>query len=166
MSFNHAEFRQALSQFATGVAVITARGQDGEDIGLTINSFSSVSLDPPLILFSIDRRALSLPALEAAEGYAVNVLSRDQEQLSNQFARPLANKWDGIKHTLGDAKIPLLHGVLAHFECLPYAQHDGGDHVIFVGRVTRFVAPNDAAPLLFFRGRYHGLHTKAECLPG
>jgi flavin reductase (DIM6/NTAB) family NADH-FMN oxidoreductase RutF len=165
MAFDQRAFRSALSQFATGVAVITARGPEGEAIGLTMSSFNSVSLDPPLILFSVDRRARSLPAMEKARGYAVNILSRSQEALSNQFARSLGNKWEAVEHTLGHAEAPLLHGAIAHFECEPYAHHDGGDHVIFLGRVLRFSARDDEEPLVFFRGRYHGVSSGDERAP-
>ena len=165
MDFDHRSFRQALSQFATGVAVITARGPEGEAIGMTMSSFNSVSLDPPLILFSIDRRAHSLPAMQAAKGFAVNILSRAQEGLSNQFARALGDKWEAVEHTMGHAQAPLLQGALAHFECEPYGQHDGGDHVIVVGRVVRFAANTRESPLLFFRGRYHSVSSGDERAP-
>ena len=157
MSVDPRAFRKALSQFATGVAVITARGEADAAIGLTMSSFNSVSLDPPLVLFSVDRRAMSLPAMLAAKGFAVNILGREQEALSNQFAKSLGDKWSRVEHSVGHAQAPLLHGALAHFECEPYAHHDGGDHVIFIGRVIRFTARDDGDPLVFFRGQYHGL---------
>lgn len=157
MAVDQRSFRAALSQFATGVAVITARGPSEDAIGMTMSSFNSVSLDPPLILFSVDRRALSLPAMMAATGYAVNILSRRQEILAEQFARSNGDKWAEVEHSLGHAQAPLLHGALAHFECAPYACHDGGDHLIFIGRVLRFVWTSDEEPLVFFRGRYHGV---------
>jgi len=151
-------FRQALGEFATGVAVITAEGPDGEPIGMTMSSFNSVSIDPPLVLFSVDRRAHSLPAMERAKGFAVNVLAREQEDISNRFARALSDKWAEVKRTIGHAQAPLITGALAHFECEPYARHDGGDHVIFVARVLRHAVRAGApAPLVFFRGRYRDL---------
>ncbi len=150
-------FRQALGQFATGVAVITAEAADGQAIGLTMSSFNSVSVDPPLILFSIDRKAFSLKAMTDAKGYAVNILGRDQEHLSNKFARALDDKWAAVEHTLGHEAAPLIAGALAHFECAPYAQYDGGDHVIFVGRVVKFTAYPANEPLVFFRGAYRSL---------
>jgi flavin reductase (DIM6/NTAB) family NADH-FMN oxidoreductase RutF len=150
-------FRQALGQFATGVAVITAEAADGHAIGLTMSSFNSVSVDPPLILFSIDRKAFSLKAMTEAKGYAVNILGRDQEHLSNKFARALDDKWAAVEHTLGHEAAPLIAGALAHFECAPYAQYDGGDHVIFVGRVVKFTAYPANEPLVFFRGAYRSL---------
>lgn len=150
-------FRRALGQFATGVAVITAQAENGSAIGLTMSSFNSVSVDPPLILFSMDRKAFSLAAMTGAAGYAVNILGRDQERLSDQFARSLSDKWSAVEHRLGHAAAPLIAGALAHFECEPYAQYDGGDHVIFVGRVLRFSAYPTNEPLIFFRGAYRSL---------
>ena len=157
MPFDTRAFRNALSQFATGVAVITARGPDDRAIGLTMSSFNSVSLDPPLILFSVSRTALSLPPMLAARGYAVNILGRSQEALAQGFATSQADKWSDVDHSPGHAEAPLLHGALAHFECEPYAHHDGGDHVVFIGRVVRFTAAPGGEPLVFFRGRYHGV---------
>jgi flavin reductase (DIM6/NTAB) family NADH-FMN oxidoreductase RutF len=158
-AFDALEFRRALGQFATGVAVITAQNRRGEAVGMTMSSFNSVSLDPPLILFSVDRKAYSLPEMLEAKGYAVNVLSRGQEHLANQFAQALSDKWTAVEHSLGHNEAPLISGALAHFECEPYAHYDGGDHVIFVGRVVRFSASANATdqPLIFWRGKYHGL---------
>ncbi len=109
MVIDQRSFRRALSQFATGVAVITARGETDEAIGLTMSSFNSVSLEPPLVLFSVDRRAFSLPAMLAAKGYAVNILSREQEALSNQFAKSLGDKWSNVAHSARARAAPLLH---------------------------------------------------------
>ena len=145
--------------------MITARGPAGEAIGLTMSSFNSVSLDPPLILFSVDRRARSLPAMQAASGFAVNILAHSQEALSDRFARSLGDKWEAVEHTPGHFEAPILAGALAHFECELYAQHDGGDHVIFIGRVLRFSAREDGEPLVFFRGRYHTVSSGDERTP-
>lgn len=150
-------FRDALAQFATGVAVITAEGPDGIAVGMTMNSFNSVSMDPPLVLFSVDRRARSLPALIAAKGFGINILSREQEQLSNRFARALTDKWEGVPFETGHGNAPLLKGVLAQFECAPYARYPGGDHEIFVVRVLRHAVAEAAEPLLFFQGRYRDI---------
>lgn len=155
--FDVRAFRHALGQFATGVAVITAEGADQAAIGITISSFNSVSVDPPFVLFSIDRRANSLQAMIEAKDYAVNILGRDQEHLSNKFARALEDKWAAVEHTIGHMAAPLITGALAHFECAPYAQYDGGDHVIFVGRVVRFHSHAADDPLIFFRGTYRSL---------
>lgn len=165
MTFDTLAFRQALSQFATGVAVTTAQGLAEEAVGLTMSSFNAVSLDPPLILFSVGRKAMSLPAILAAKGYAVNILSRGQEGLARGFARTLTDKWADVAHSLGHAEAPLLHGALAHLECEPYAHHDGGDHVIFIGRVVRFSFNPDAEALLYFRGEYGGFDPEAPAAP-
>jgi flavin reductase (DIM6/NTAB) family NADH-FMN oxidoreductase RutF len=167
MSFDVREFRRALGQFATGVAVITAQNPRGEAVGMTMSSFNSVSLDPPLILFSVDRKAYSLPEMLDARGYAVNILSRGQENLSNQFAKALSDKWAAVEHSLGHNEAPLIRGALAHFECEPYAHYDGGDHVIFVGKVVRFSSSENAGdqPLIFWRGKYHGLEAEDESAP-
>ena len=151
------ELRRALGQFATGVAVVTANGDAGRTVGITMSSFNSVSLDPPLVLFSLSRRAYSLPTLMDAGGYAINILARSQEHLSNRFAAPLADKWTAVDCERGLHGAPIIRGALAHFECIPYANHDGGDHVIFVGRVVRFSSSSQEEPLLFFRGRYHSV---------
>ncbi len=167
MSFDSREFRRALGQFATGVAVITAQNPRGQAVGMTMSSFNSVSLDPPLILFSVDRTANSLQGMLEARGFAVNILSRGQEHLSNQFARAMSDKWAAVEHTFGHNEAPLIHGALAHFECELYAHYDGGDHVIFVGKVLRFSAsanPKDQ-PLIFWRGKYHGLEAGEESAP-
>ncbi len=97
---------------------------------MTMSSFNSVSLDPPLIVFSVDRKAHSLPEMLEAKGYAVNILSRRHEHLSNQFAKALAAKWATVEHTLGHEEAPLIRGALARFECEPYAHYNGGDHLI------------------------------------
>lgn len=157
------DFRRTLGAFATGVAVITAQGPDARPVGMTMSSFNSVSLDPPLVLFSVRRGASSLAAMAGAKGFAVNVLARDQEPLAERFARAVDGQWDEVERALGHAEAPLLAGALAHLECEPYAQHDGGDHVIFVVRVVRHAVRTDnPAPLVFFRGRYRGLDEAGE----
>ncbi|MGS0891914.1 flavin reductase family protein [Burkholderia stagnalis] len=150
-------FRAALSMFATGVAVITAPRKQGMPIGITVASFNSVSLDPPLILFSVDRRSLSLGDLLDAGGYAVNVLDETQQHLSNRFAKASGDKWGWRADAADDDGAVLLPDALATFECAPYAHYDGGDHVIFVGRVTRHRAREQGRPLIFFGGRYRTL---------
>lgn len=157
LSLDLAEFRRALGQFATGVAVVTALEPTGAPVGLTLNSFNTVSLDPPLVLFSVDRKARSLAHLLEAEGFAINILHSEQEEISNRFARSTATKWDGVEHASGESGAPLLPGSLAQFECRRYAHHDGGDHVIFIGEVTRFRYEPAEAPLIFYRGRYRNL---------
>jgi len=157
--------RTALGHFVTGIAVVTAAGRDGAPIGLTVNSFNSVSLHPPLVQFSVDRRAYSLAALRAAQAYAVNVLNESQEDISNQFAQQLADKWAGVGYTHGNSGAPLITGALAQFECKPYAEYDGGDHVIFLAEVVAFSSDSAARPLLYFRGKYNRLRDDAESEP-
>lgn len=156
-AFDPIAFRRTLGAFATGVAVITAEAEDGVLLGMTMSSFNSVSLDPPLVLFSVARTARSLPALRTARAYGVNVLSRDQRELSGRFSRALGEKWEGVAHRRGAGGAPLLAGAAAHLECVPYAIHDGGDHEIFVARVVAHAADADAHPLIFHAGRYRDL---------
>ncbi|WP_313528695.1 flavin reductase family protein [Shinella sp.] len=152
------QFRNALAEYATGVTIVTARTKSGEKIGMTMTSFNTVSLDPPLVLFSVGLKALSLQALREADAYVVNILARTQENLSNQFARASSDKWAGVHHTDGHKGAPRLTNAIAQFECEPHACHDGGDHLIFLGRVVNFRTSDTAAePLLFFRGRYHSV---------
>jgi flavin reductase (DIM6/NTAB) family NADH-FMN oxidoreductase RutF len=158
MSFNARSFRQALGCFATGITVVTSVGLDGEYLGFTANSFNSVSLDPPLVLFSLDRGAYSLKAFEAAGVFAINILREDQEAVSIAFARALSSKWEGVRTEIWQTGSPILIDALASFDCETTSMHDGGDHVIFVGRVLRLRAGADGRPLLYFRGAYHQIN--------
>lgn len=158
MSFDERQFRAALGAFPTGVAVVTTLTKKGERLGMTLSSFNSVSLSPPLILFSVARQAHSYPAWVEAERYAVNILSQEQEDISNRFARP-GDKWSDLIVLEGAAGLPVLPNALAVFECDSYARYKGGDHDIFVGRVlTLRVSPHKQdGPLIFFGGRYRRL---------
>jgi len=158
MSFDPRSFRQALGCFATGITVVTSIGLDGEYLGFTANSFNSVSLDPPLVLFSLDRGAYSLKAFEAAGVFAINILREDQEAVSIAFARALSNKWEGVRTEIWQTGSPILVDALASFDCETTSMHDGGDHVIFVGRVLRLRAGVDGRPLLYFRGAYRQIN--------
>ena len=158
MTFDARNFRQALGCFATGITVVTSVGLDGEYLGFTANSFNSVSLDPPLVLFSLDRGAYSLKAFEAAGVFAINILREDQQAVSIAFARALANKWDGVRTETWQTGSPILVDALASFDCETTSMHDGGDHVIFVGRVLRLRAGVDGRPLLYFRGAYRQIN--------
>ena len=148
--------REALGNFVTGVTVITTRNGD-ELHGLTANSFSSVSLDPPLVLFSLSCTADCFDAFASADYFAVNVLRSDQKALSNRFATKDIDKWTGVGWRPGPGGCPLLDGAIATFECRVTARHDGGDHVIYVGEVLAFAHGGDDEPLAFFRGRYTGI---------
>lgn len=149
--------REVLGSFPTGVVVVTALGKDGKRYGITVSSFNSVSLDPPLVLFSLARGLRSLDGLLAADAFAVNFLREDQAHLSTQFATPLADKWRNVQLRTGATGSPVLVPALAVLECRPYARYDGGDHVIVVGRVDRMEMDAARHPLVFFRGRYHAL---------
>ncbi len=157
MDIDKTALRKALGHFATGVAIVGVRGAEDEPIGLTVSSFNSVSLDPPLVLFSVDRRSRSLEALRNAEGYVISILSRSQEAAASLFGRPLHAKWDGVDHLVGHARAPMIANAMAYFDCAPYASYDGGDHTILVGRVIRCHADETAQPLLFFRGKYRSV---------
>lgn len=163
-------FRQALSRFPTGVIVATAWDETGNrDLGMTMSSFSPVSLEPPLVLFSVDRRALSLEAWRRVPGYAVNVLSEHQHALSERFSRPRADKWLGVEFQRGRHGAALLSGAVAHFECTPHSQCEAGDHITFFGLVTQF-AIGTGAPLVFHESAYaaiaRGASLDSEYQPG
>ncbi len=146
--------RNVLGCFATGVAIIAARTALREHVGVTINSFSSVSLDPPLVLFSLLKTAGVLPHFQQAENFSVNILSHRQEALSNMFARPSTAWLRSVDFADGEDGCALLAGCLAQIECRRHDEVDGGDHRIFIGRVVRFHLHAQAEPLLFYRGKY------------
>lgn len=154
-----AELRHVMGHFATGVTVVTSVGADGRPVGTTANAVSSLSLDPPLLLVCFDRSSQTLAAIGAHGAFAVNVLAAPQEELSANFARRgVASDWDGVPHRPGLTGSPRLHGVLATLECTVERRLPGGDHEIVVGRVRDAQAGDgDAAPLLFWRGRYASL---------
>jgi flavin reductase (DIM6/NTAB) family NADH-FMN oxidoreductase RutF len=159
VSFDERRFRDALGAFPTGVAIVTGTTETGERVGMTVSSFNSVSIAPPLVLFSVARRARSFAALTRMARYAVNILSQEQEELSNRFARPIADKWAGLLVLDGTTGVPLLPNALAAFECENHARYDGGDHEIFLGRVVALrLSPHKLEPpLIFFGGRYRRL---------
>jgi 4-hydroxyphenylacetate 3-hydroxylase, reductase component len=158
-AFSDRELRDALSLFPTGVTVVTTVAPAGQLVGATVSSFNSVSLDPPLVLFSIARQSKAFATWLAARHFAVNVLAQDQSGLSAAFARALTDKWDGVRYRAGKHGVPLLAGSLTCLECDEYAHHDGGDHLIIVGRVATVHACErpDMPPLLFFRSKYEQL---------
>ncbi|MEZ5608534.1 MAG: flavin reductase family protein [Burkholderiaceae bacterium] len=151
-------FRAALGMFATGVTVITARASNGQLVGLTANSFNSVSLDPPLVLWSLNGRSASLAVFRAGTHYAINVLAADQLELAQRFAAPMRDRWAGVAWQPGQSGAPLIDGAAAHFECCNRSRYAEGDHVIFVGQVERCEHRAGAAPLLFHGGRYYTEH--------
>jgi 4-hydroxyphenylacetate 3-hydroxylase, reductase component len=154
MPLDHREFRNCLGCFATGITIITAIGPRGELIGNTASSFNSVSLDPPLILWSLGRHAHSLKAYLSTDHFAVNVLREGQDELSTRFAKALGNKWEGIDYETWETGCPILPNALAVFECKIAHTYVGGDHVIFVGEVINADFDRAGKPLLFYQGAY------------
>jgi flavin reductase (DIM6/NTAB) family NADH-FMN oxidoreductase RutF len=145
--------RQALGRFATGVTVVTTRSPGGKLEGLTANSFSSVSLDPPLVLWSLQKKAPSLESFRSSGFFAVNVLGTHQHDHCHHFARPSLDKFSDIPHEIGLGGCPLLEESLASFECSTHDVIEGGDHLIFIGRVER-VTYRDGEPLIFSGGSF------------
>jgi flavin reductase (DIM6/NTAB) family NADH-FMN oxidoreductase RutF len=152
-AFDVRDFRSALGSFATGVTICTTRGREGEPVGLTVNSFASVSLDPPLVLWSQSLYAQSLPAFQEASHFVVNVLAADQVDLAKRFAGDHDNRFLDVEHIVPEHGAPVIAGCAAHFECRNEARYYGGDHIIFVGRVERY-AHTRKSTLMFCRGRY------------
>lgn len=151
------DFRCALGSFATGVTVITALSENGVPIGVTVSSFNSVSLDPPLIVWSLDLNSPNMEVFRGASHYAVNVLAADQQPLSDRFASRREKRFDDLSWRAGLSGVPLLDGCCAWFECSNEAHYPGGDHLIFIGRVDRFTQSEKDAPLIFHNARYRRL---------
>ncbi len=152
-SFDSRQLRTVLGTFTTGVTIVTTRGVDGVDYGVTANSFSSVSLDPPLVLWSQALTSKSFPAFRDSDLFAVNVLADDQIAVSNRFAKSSEDKFIQLDFTRGLGDLPVLQGTTAHFECVKSAQYEAGDHMIFIGRVER-VGHSGRRPLAYAHGRY------------
>jgi flavin reductase (DIM6/NTAB) family NADH-FMN oxidoreductase RutF len=150
--------RDALGCFATGVTVVTCLEDAGRPTGLTVNSFTSVSLEPPLLLVCIHKQAASASALTAAGNFAVNVLQTKQRPASITFSTRVEDRFDETPWSCGEAGAPILKDSLGVFECERFAVYDGGDHHILVGRVVKASFDSSLDPLLFFRGRYRRLH--------
>ena len=151
--FTARELRDALGQFVTGVTVVTTLTDDGAPVGITINSFTSVSLDPPMVLFCLDSRSRYLPAFRKAGYFAVHVLAADQREWSVRFAGN-GDRWDGVGSSRWETGAPIIDGCLGVFECTLSAIHDGGDHKILVGQVIRLSGGDDRRPLAYHLGRY------------
>ena len=154
--FDARDFRNALGTFATGVTVVTTCAGDGRPIGLTCNSFSSVSLTPPLILWSLSMYSPNLQVFLRARHFAVNVLAHDQIELARRFSQAVEERFAGVDCSFGEDGIPLIANALAHLECRNEARHYSGDHAILIGNVLRY-AYRDVAPLVFHRGHYTAL---------
>lgn len=156
-SFTEREFRSALGVLPTGVAVVTTLCEDGRKIGITVNSFTSVSLNPPLVSFNLDKRLESLPAWLNARSFAINFLNENQDAVSSTFARARIDKWLGTDCQPGVTTSPVFRFKLAVFECEKFACHEAGDHFIMIGKVIHFEVEDGAKPLLYHRGLYRRL---------
>lgn len=159
MSIDSREFRNALGSFATGVTVVTCKDADGNPVGATASSFNSVSMDPPLILWSVTKSIHSANAFINAEDFVINVLSADQMETSNGFARSGEDKFAGADTEEGIGGVPMLKDCVTRFQCKTWATYDGGDHEIIVGEV-KAMDTSDREGLVFYRGGY----AKAEKL--
>ena len=153
-SFSVTDFRSALGTFATGVTIVTARENDGTLVGLTASSFNSVSLSPPLVLWSLSKRAGSMPAFAQGSHYAINILAAEQRSLAERFASKEVDRYAGVAFHEGASGAPILDNVAAVFECFNRSQYEEGDHVIFVGEVERCQRRESAQPLIFHGGRF------------
>lgn len=157
MSLDSREFRNALGNFTTGVCVVTANPPGFEPFGMTVNSFASVSLDPPLVLWSLQNDSECYPAFRAADKFAINILAEDQQELSSQYAKKSSHDLQAEHFRIGRSGVPVMRGVITSFECEVWARYPGGDHVILVGKVTEMQVNANVKPLLFSAGKYQRL---------
>ena len=154
-AFDPRAFRNALGSFPTGVAIITTVDPEGRPVGLTCNSFSSVSLEPPLVSWGLRLNSKSLEAFRQSGAFAINVLAEDQHELSARFASSsIADKFEGVAHVRGHGGLPLIEGCVARFECDKFAEHVAGDHVLFLGQVVQFGHGRQEKSLVFYKGAY------------
>jgi flavin reductase (DIM6/NTAB) family NADH-FMN oxidoreductase RutF len=168
MSFTAREFRDALGLFPTGVAIVTTVDAAGQPAGITVNSFTSVSLEPPLILVSVARTSRNFDLFNVVSHFAVNLLRDEQRAISSAFASPTADRFGSVRHRPGHGNAPLIEAHLVAFECETYARYDGGDHVLLLGKVLNLSADLNLPPkpLLYFRGQYRELsELHAEIAP-
>ncbi len=154
MTFDARQFRDALGCFATGVSVITSINQQNEPLGVTVNSFSSVSLDPPLILFSLGHGGNHCNEFKQSGKFAVNILSGSQMHLCERFASPIEDRFSDIEYTVGENGVPVFEDSLAILECETFALQEAGDHLVFICKVTNVVAQTEEPPLLFYKGSF------------
>lgn len=156
MPIDKDQFRATLGRFASGITIVTARGADGRDHGMTVSAFCSLSLEPPLVLTCIAKNASVFPHLTTATHIGINVLAADQEPLSRRFASRDGDRFEGVGYHHGHTGVPLLDGALASLECEVTARHDGGDHVIVIGQVEHATV-RDGHPIVYYRGGYASL---------
>ncbi|MBC7895019.1 MAG: flavin reductase family protein [Cytophagaceae bacterium] len=155
MALTPDQFRQLMSRFASGITVLTAVDAHLRPHGMTVSAFSSLSLDPPLVLVCVDRSATMLDVLDASSHFAVNILAEGQEALSRRFSlEEMELRFEGVGHSTGIAGLPVLHGALATLECRRSARHDAGDHAIFIGEVVGGTLDPAARPLVYYAGAY------------
>jgi flavin reductase (DIM6/NTAB) family NADH-FMN oxidoreductase RutF len=170
MNFSQRDFRDALGLFPTGVAVVTSTSPHGYELGITVNSFVSVSLDPPLVSFNIGRSLKCFDELMGCKSFAIHILRHDQTGVSLGFGRPNDEKWREIEWKVGVTGSPIFLPHLAVFECERYADCEAGDHVIIVSRVVHFEVNVEDSALIFYRGAYHRvgeiLHNKRKAEAG
>ena len=156
MAIDGRDLRNAMGLFATGVTIITTKDASGKPFGLTANAFSSLSLDPPMLLICVDKGVDCYACFDESKVFAVNFLSLTQEELSTRFATKGIEKFEGLSYRVGELGVALLDGALAHFECTVAHAHEGGDHTIYVGEVQKLVTM-EGDPLLFYQGKYRSL---------
>lgn len=154
-AFTRQDFRSALGLFATGVTIVTGRAADGSPVGLTANSFNSVSMSPPLVLWSLSRQAGSMSAFAAGSHYAIHILAAEQRELAERFASKGLDRFAGLEWREGAGGAPLIDGAAAVLECHNRSRYEEGDHVIFVGEVEQCRYRQDASPLIFHGGRFY-----------
>lgn len=154
MVIDDEDYRTALGLFATGITIITTLTEDSQPVGITANSFNSVSLRPAIILWSIGKAAHSLPAFQKAEHFAVHILREDQQALAQTFSRSQADKFAGLNLIFGRGGVPLLAHCAACLQCRPYAQYEAGDHILFLAEVQEINADKTARPLIYHDGHY------------
>lgn len=158
MSVDQRSFRKALGCFASGVTVVTSLQPDTRaPAGVTVSAFSSLSLDPPMVLFCLGAKTSSIEAFKTFGHFAINILSEGQRDLSIRFASRTEDKWLGVEWESWDSGVPILGGCLTNLECALEAVHEGGDHLIFIGKVTRMKYLEGGSPLIYFRGGYMDL---------
>jgi len=156
MAIDPRELRNVMGHFATGVTIITTKDIFGKPFGLTANAFSSLSLDPPLVLICVDKKVDCYACFDQSKVFVVNILSEGQDQLSTRFATKGIEKFEGVAVRQGTLGVPLLEGAVAHIECTLASAYEGGDHTIYVGEIQSVAASGDR-PLLFFKGKYSRL---------
>jgi flavin reductase (DIM6/NTAB) family NADH-FMN oxidoreductase RutF len=154
VSIDKLTFRKVLGRFATGITVVTGLSDEDIAVGLTVNAFTSLSLEPPLVLFCLDKLTASISAFNRNKSFALNMLSEDQQALSVRFSSKIEGRFSGLEFDTWSTGVPILSGCLANLECIIDAVHDGGDHLIIIGRVTRIAQIKEGKPLLYFDGEY------------